>query len=272
MQKLKAFLEGYPLQKLAMAFKDLDSGREYLFAADESFHPASTFKVAVMLEAFHRAALGDLSLDASIPVVNSFTSLADGSSFSNLSLDDAETSLYTRVGGTESLRELVRLMIVRSSNLATNILIQLLGAEQVTAYLRQCGIEGVTVRRGPEDNAAFALGINNAATARGLMQMMALIGSGRVVSAGASREMEAILLGQEFNEGLPAGLPAGTPAAHKTGWNDRLYHDFGILRPADRAPYVLAVMTEGFQHQEEAHSCVAAVSRLVYEGPAGNQG
>ena len=69
--------------------------------------------------------------------------------------DDAEQTLYPRIGESESIGELTRLMIVRSSNLATNILMEKIGTQNVNDFIQALGIEGVTVRRGVEDNAAF---------------------------------------------------------------------------------------------------------------------
>jgi beta-lactamase class A len=157
------------------------------------------------------------------------------------------------------------LMIVWSSNLATNLLIQKVGAAQATAYLRGLGIEAVTILRGPEDNRAFARGMNNSATARGLMQMAKVIAEGKAVSPEASDEMIQIMRGQNYNEGIPVRLPPSVKVAHKTGWNDDLYHDFGIVLPQGRKPYALAVMTRGFVSESDAHACVAEISERVYK-------
>lgn len=252
---------------IAVAFEDLETGAEYYLNADEPLHPASTFKVHVMMEVFRQANGGLLSLDDHTPVINSFTSIADGSKFSLNVKDDAEQTLYFRIGETESIRELTRLMIVRSSNLATNILIEMVGAKKVDDFIRALGIEGVTVQRGVEDNAAFRLGMNNSATARGLTQTMSLIARRKVVSEQASQEMINILLGQEFNESIPALLPNSVKVAHKTGWNNDLYHDTAIVHPVDRKPYVLSIMTMGFaeDRESEAHQCMAEISRAICE-------
>ncbi|HEY2981262.1 MAG TPA: serine hydrolase [Anaerolineales bacterium] len=264
-QNLDALLAAHADRTVAVAFHDLPTGAEYFARADESLHPASTFKVAVMMEIFHQARAGLLSLDDEIPVINSFRSIADGSPFATIAEDDADTALYEQIGGTRSLRELVRLMIVRSSNLATNLVIQIAGAGRVTDYLQALGIQGVEILRGPEDNKAFALGKNNSASARGLMQMMKSIAGGRAVSPSASEQMLQILLQQQFNEGIPARLPPDTRVAHKTGWNADHYHDFGIIYPVSRQPYILAVMTSGFEHEQEAHTCVADISASLYK-------
>ena len=88
---------------IAVAVHDLETRREMLINADESFHPASTFKVHVMMEVFHQARQGRFSLDDPLAILNSFTSIADGSPFSLLEKDDAETTLYGRMGEKESI-------------------------------------------------------------------------------------------------------------------------------------------------------------------------
>jgi beta-lactamase class A len=252
---------------IAVAFQDLETGVEYFLNADHAFHPASTFKVHVMMEVFQQVNKGTFSLQDRLPIINSFTSIADGSKYSLDERDDAEQTLYPRIGETELLDELTRLMIVRSSNLATNILIEKVGAGNVNDLVHALGIEGVTIRRGVEDNAAFRLGMNNSATARGLTQTMDLIARKKVVSVQASEEMIKIMLGQEFNESIPALLPHSVKVAHKTGWTNDFYHDTGIVFPENRKPYVLSIMTRGFAEDKEndAHECMANISRLIYE-------
>ena len=267
MFNLGPILEGAKDKLIAVAFYDFETGAEYFLNADEALHPASTFKVHVMMEVFRQASEGLLSLEESVPILNSFSSIADGSKFSLDVRDDAEQTLYPRIGENESIQELTRLMIVRSSNLATNILLEVVGAKNVNVFIQTLGIQGVTVRRGVEDNAAFRLGMNNSATARGLTQTMKLIADGKVISKEASDNMIRIMLGQEFNESIPALLPPSVKVAHKTGWNDGLYHDTGIVYPVGRKPYALSIMTKGFteQQEREAHRCMATISKMIYE-------
>ncbi|MEO5888396.1 MAG: serine hydrolase, partial [Anaerolineales bacterium] len=191
----------------------------------------------------------------------------DGSKFSLDVKDDSETTLYQRLGESESILELTRLMIVRSSNLATNILIEKIGTQNVDAFIRALGIAGVTVLRGVEDKAAFRLGMNNSASARGLTQTMQLLAGGKVVSKRISEEMIEIMLKQEFNESIPAWLPKSARVAHKTGWTGDFYHDTGIVFPENQKPYALSIMTRGFAEDNEkaAHECMASISKMIYE-------
>ena len=265
---LTPILEGYKDQLIAVAFQDHETDADYTLNADEPIHPASTIKVHVMMEVFRQANEGLLSLDDRPPILNSFTSIADGSQYALEVRDDSERSLYRRLGELESIHELTRLMIVRSSNLATNLLIEKVGARNVNDFIRALGIEGVTVQRGVEDKAAFRKGMNNSATARGLAQTMDLIARKKAVSIEASEMMIDILLGQEFNESLPALLPNFVKVAHKTGWTGEVYHDTGIVYPPDRQPYILSIMTRGFPENDEnqAHACMAKISKAIYEG------
>lgn len=267
MTELEAFINEQANKTISVAVHDFETGEEILINPDEAYHPASTIKVHVMMEVFRQAEQGQLLLEDRLPIINSFTSIADGSQFSLDVNDDAEQTLYPRIGETEKILELTRLMIVRSSNLATNILLEKVGAEGVSNFIRALGIEGVKFIRGIEDNAAFRLGMNNSTTARGLTQTMELIAEKKVVSEQASETMIKILLGQEFNESIPALLPNPVKVAHKTGWTGNVFHDAGIVYAENRAPYAISIMTRGFAEDKaaEAHACMAKISQLVYE-------
>jgi beta-lactamase class A len=265
--ELETFIQEQQNKTISVAVYDFETGQEILIHPDEAYHPASTIKVHVMMEAFHQAEQELFTLEDHIPIVNSFTSIADGSKFSLYVDDDAEQTLYSRLGETESIAELTRLMIVRSSNLATNILLEKVGTKRVSDFIQALGIQGLKFIRGIEDNAAFRLGMNNIATARGLTQTMGLIAEKKVVSEAASETMIGILLGQEFNESIPALLPNTVKVGHKTGWNNDVYHDTGIVYPEGCKPYAISIMTRGFAEDKEAeaHACMATISKLIYE-------
>jgi beta-lactamase class A len=265
--ELEAFINEQRNKSISVAVHDFEAGEEILVNPDEPYHPASTIKVHVMMEVFRQAEQGRFALEERLPIVNSFTSIADGNKFSLDVNDDAEQTLYPRIGETETIAELTRLMIVRSSNLATNILLETVRAENVNNFIQALGIEGVKFIRGIEDNAAFRLGMNNSATARGLTQTMTLIAKKKVVSEQASEKMIEFLLGQEFNQSIPALLPNSVRVAHKTGWTGDVYHDTGIVYSENRKPYAVSVMTRGFAEDKEAeaHACMARISQLIYE-------
>lgn len=251
-------------ESVAVAFYDLANGETFLIKPDESFHAASTMKLPVMMEVYRQARAGRISLDAPVEVKNDFISIADGSRYSISHDSDSELSLYSKVGRTASVRELVRLMITSSSNLATNILIERVGAPRVMELMREAGARNIRVLRGVEDGKAYERGMNNTTTARDLMILLRLIAERRAVSAGASDEMIQILLGQKFREGIPSGLPAGVRVANKTGDISTANHDAAIVYPPGRKPYVLVVLTRGISDEKRAHRLIADISKVVY--------
>lgn len=263
-RKIEALIRASGAESVAVAFYDLAEGRTFFLKPDESFHAASTMKLPVMMEVYRQAREGKLSLDTPVRIKNDFISIADGSRYSISPDSDSELSLYSKMGRTATVRELVRLMITASSNLATNILIELVGAPRVMELMRATGARNIRVLRGVEDSKAYERGMNNTTTARDLMVLLRLIAERRAVSPAASDEMIQILLDQKFNEGIPSGLPPGVRVAHKTGDISTANHDAAIVYPPGRKPYVLIVLTRGVKGESRAHKLIADISRVVY--------
>lgn len=236
--------------------------RTILIDEEKVFHAASTMKVPVMIEAFRQAEEGRFSLDEPIAVTNSFKSIVDGSPYSMQVSEDSDGEVYKAIGSTLTVRQLVTAAITVSSNLATNILIEKLGAENVRKTVSRLGGDGMVVLRGVEDQKAFDKGLNNATTARALMALMAAIARGQAVSPAASRGMSDILRMQQFNDAIPAGLPADVPVGHKTGNITRIHHDAAIVYA--EKPYVLVVLTRGIADQKTSGALIAAISRVIY--------
>lgn len=261
---LNGLIKKCAVAEVGLTAHRLGSGEEIFINPDMSFHPASTMKICVMLEVFHQARQGMFSLNGSIPIKNKFISIADGSSYSLSPDDDSETELYHHIGERMTVREVLRSMITVSSNLATNILIELVTPEQTTNFMRELGAEGLIVRRGVEDNTAFRLGLNNSITARGFKQILVKLARKEVLSPEDSKEMIDILAGQQFNEMIPARLPADVRVAHKTGWTGEYYHDVGIVYPPDAGEFILVILTKGFQKETDAHPFIASLAETIY--------
>ena len=270
-KKIEELTRASGAEAVGVAFHDLATGGEVLINPDESFHAASTMKVPVMMEIYRQAAQGKFSLDDPIPVKNDFLSIADGSHYSVSVADDSEPSLYKKVGQTETIRELMRLMIISSSNLATNILIERVTAPRVMDLMRNIGANRIRVLRGVEDSKAYERGMNNTTTARDLMIVFRRIAERRAMSEKASDEMVKVMLDQQFNEGIPAGLPQTARVAHKTGSITKVNHDAAIIFLPNRKPYVLVVLTRGIQDEKRAHKLIADISRVIYESAVGMQ-
>ena len=251
--------------QVGLAAQRIATGEEILIEPDASFHPASTMKICVMMEVFRQARRAVFSLNEPLLIKNEFASIVDGSPYSLSMEDDSEQDLYARLGQRLPIRDLVKRMITVSSNLATNLLIERVSAEKTMEFMRELGAEGVIVRRGVEDGKAYHLGLNNTATARGLMQLLVSLAKNTVVSPEDSEAMIEIMLQQKFSEMIPAGLPTGVRVAHKTGWNNDLYHDAGIVYPPGTGPFVLVILTRGIGNDEQAHALIASLAKSIYD-------
>jgi beta-lactamase class A len=155
-------------------------------------------------------------------------------------------------------------MIVRSSNLATNVLIALVGADRANAAAHALGATRIRVLRGVEDNKAYAAGLNNTTTSADLAVLLQRVERGDALGPEGARLMKDVLLRQEFNDAIPAGVPPGTPVAHKTGWITGTLHDAALVYPPGRAPYVLVVLTRKIPSEATARQLIVDVSRLVW--------
>lgn len=249
--------------EVAVAWRPLDAkpGEELLLNVDERFHAASTMKVPVMIELFRQVDRGTRRLDDTVLVTNRFTSIQDGSPYELSASEDSDGEIYKAMGRNLTYRQLIEAAITVSSNLATNILIEHLGAKNVQATVDAMGASGMQVLRGVEDQKAFDAGKNNTTTARGLLTLFEAIGHGKAVNAAASAQMLEILKRQQFREGIPAGVAPGTPVAHKTGSITRIRHDAGIVY--SKRPYVLVVLVRGIQDGKIADALIADISRVV---------
>ena len=261
-------LAAHPGQTIAVAYYDVDTGATLLRNEREVFHAASTMKVPVMFGVLESVTRGELALDQPVLVKNDFVSIFDGTHYALEAREDSDPSLYDAVGTSLPLEELMRRMIVRSSNLSTNLVIERIGAPRVMELMRRIGANDIRVLRGVEDDKAYHAGMNNTTTAYDLMLIFRALAEHRVVSPAASDRMIEILLGQEHNDGIPAGLPHGYRIAHKTGSITEISHDAGLVIEPDGNRYVLVVLTRGFKKDRDADHAIAAIARAVHRARA----
>ncbi len=257
--------------KVAVACYDYETETGFRHRGDDWFHAASTIKLPVLVGVFAAIADGDPELDSRIHVRNRFFSAVDAAPYRIQPGRDANSTVHSFIGKTMKVRDLAHHMIVTSSNLATNLLVDVVGLERLQAVLERMGVEGVRLRRGVEDERAFEEGINNEVTASGLVQVLRLVGEEKAISKEASDRMLEILHQQEFRSGIPAGLPDDARVANKTGEISTVAHDTGLVYlPGNRKPYALAILSEWDPTQTSGRRDVLArISRAVHEHLAG---
>jgi len=267
-EELERLRDESKARAIAIALHDLESGLRFSLRGDRWFHAASTIKVAVLLALFRAADHGRLRMDDSLHVRNRFFSAADGLPFHLNRDSDAMPELYEAIGRTAKISALAEGMISSSSNLATNLLLDFLGVEYARNVLRDAHVDGVELRRGVEDHAAHEKGINNEATADGLLTLLSGV-RGDFLTSESKEQAISILLQQRFNSMLPAGLPAHAAVAHKTGEISTACHDVGIVYLPEREPYIAVILTEFDSEADGRRETVAAISEAIYRAVMG---
>lgn len=250
----------------AAALKIFDEKPVSIFINEkEIFHAASTMKTPIMIEVFKQAAEGRFSLDDSVVVKNEFKSIVDSSAYSMDLNEDSGEELYRFIGKKKTIRELVHDMIKVSSNLATNILIDIVSAKSVMKTMKEIGADDIQVLRGVEDIKAFRQGLNNTTTAYDLMLVYENLAKKKFISEEASDEMIEILSEQKHKDRIPAKLPSNIKVAHKTGWITGVGHDSGIIFLPDGRKYVLVLLSKNVKDDEAMKSAQADVSKIIFD-------
>ena len=249
----------------ALAYKNLASGEEIMINENENFHAASTMKTPVMIELYKQAEAEVFNLEDSILVKDEFYSIVDSSIYKMDIGQDSEARLYEKVGKSLPIRELMYEMITMSSNLATNILIDLVDARKVTNTMKDLGAKDINVLRGVEDLKAFDKGLSNTTTAHDLLAIYEQLASGNIVSKEANKEMIAVLTAQHFNDIIPLNLPKDITVAHKTGSITGVHHDSGIVYLPNGNNYVLVLLSKEMKDFDKGTAMLAQVSKLIYD-------
>jgi beta-lactamase class A len=265
-QEIEKIEQDSGAKAIAVALHDTETGFELHYKADRWFHAASTIKVPILLGVFAAIDRGDLLPHSRVHVRNRFLSVVEDIPFRVESGRDANSAVHNAIGKMMRVDELAYHMITTSSNLATNLLLGVIGSKAINETLKGLKVDdGIELERGVEDELAFEKGINNMVTADGLLRILVLLCQGKAFSPALSRRMMDILHGQEFNQGIPARLPKGARVAHKTGEISTVAHDAGVIYLPKRKPYVLVVLTEWDPAGSGRSRTIASISHTIYE-------
>lgn len=243
-------------------FGPLAGPARYAYAEHQRHYAASTMKVGVMVAAWR--AVPDL--DRPVHVHNEHRCATGNGTFGNDPDEDGDPEVWEAMGTQVPLRWLIRRMIVRSSNLATNLV---LGAmdndfEAVNRVWRDAGAAHAHTDRGIEDAAARDAGVTNEVTAADLCLLMGALAGGRLAGPSQTGEMLDILCAQQWRDDLTLGLPDGTRAAVKNGWITGVRHSAAAVFPDDAPPYALAVCTTGQLPDAQACALLARVAEASW--------
>src|SRR3954463_1820858 len=164
---------------IAVAAYDFEHHTTWSLNASRWFHAASTIKVPVLLAVYEAIEQHRFEPYSRVHVRNRFLGLVDGRPFRVGPESDANAAVHAALGRMLTVHELAEHMIVTSSNLATNLLLDLVGIDAARASLARLHVGGIDLRRGVKDGVAWESGLNNRVPAAGLLDALRLIEEGK---------------------------------------------------------------------------------------------
>lgn len=252
--------------------RNLDTGAAFGWRENERVRTASTIKLPVMAAVFAHVRAGKARWEEQITLREQ--DKVSGSGILR------ELSHGVRL----PLRDLVRLMIVVSDNTATNLVLDRISADAVNDFLDTLGLrqtrslrkvrgDGADLkapsgwsRAGLQaENRRFGLGVS---TPREMVELLALLDQGKVVSPEDSREMLAILERQQFKDGIGRKL-AAYRVASKSGALDALRSDVGIVT-MPHGKVAMAITVDGMKQVDYTEDnpgllLIARLARLLVD-------
>jgi len=207
-----------------------DAAAPELHNPDLPLIAASVIKVPIMVTAFSDMARGALDPDEVVEIRPEMKKPSCGA------------LTYMHDGLRVTVMDLITLMIILSDNTATNIMIDRLTPAHVNDTMAALGIPGLCLRRRLFEPELSARGIQNTVTARGVGTLLERMARGELLGREDDDRMLKILLDQRLNGKLPFYLHSeGVRCAHKTGEDDGITHDAGVVYA--EKPFVIVLLS-----------------------------
>ena len=237
--------------KVGFYYEDLASGESFGVNDNEGYIAASVIKIPVLVEAYRQFEQKVVSQD-------DFLEIRDEDR-----VPSCGAAAYLHAGTRLTLKDLCRLMIIISDNMATNLLIKKLGMEDINRTIADLGLKKTRLKRLLFDSNAESKGKQNYITPREIALLLKLMREGKLVSSEASAEMLEILKHQEINHKIPSMLPDDVCVAHKTGEDDGITHDAGIVYAA--RPFILCFASNNTD-VPQTEQFIRTSARMIYDG------
>lgn len=212
-------LKGLP-GRISFYYRNLTTGEEFSYNPHEKLMAASVIKLYIMAEAFRRIESGSLDPQQLISMKEKDYVPSCGA------------VAYLHEGLEVTILDLITLMIIFSDNTATNVLIDLMGIDEINEGIQSLGFHNAHLRRKMFDLEKSRQGIQNLITAEETGLFFQKLYEKTLVSETASQKMLDILKHQQLNGKIPFYLKAleeEPEIAHKTGEDTGITHDVGIV-------------------------------------------
>jgi beta-lactamase class A len=232
---------------------------------DVRHYSASIMKLPILIAVHRLAERGRIDLGRDVTVHNDFESRLPGRRFSLDPEEDSDPETWAALGTAVRLEELVHRMVTVSGNLATDLVLDEVGTDEVASVLADAGCSArTTIVRGIEDYPARDAGIDNLITADDMARLVVALAEGRLAGADASAACEQTLRQQEYRNGIPAGLPDDVVVGNETGWISSVNHDVALVRAPGLPPVGLAVLVSAPGTEEEREAGIARIAAAAW--------
>ena len=237
---------------------DLKGDYGYGIRPDESFFGASVLKIPVMVAVYRRIESGEISPSTSVRITPADWAAGAG------------TLQYEYAGTPHTVGEYLWRMMLRSDNVATNVLTRVAGGrEKVNEVARSMGAEDTLLYQKLSSERAVVPSLGNRTTPRDMTAMLESIYDGRAAGPESCQKMVALMRQNTVEQWLTDGIPENVEVAHKAGWLYKVYDEVAIVYHEDR-PYAVAILAKyGPKEVDKGEDLVKKVSGHVWETQSG---
>lgn len=236
---------------VSVAVRDIRNAFDFSFVEDAKVYSASTIKIAVLVEAVKRLSEGKVTLDTEFTLADDRT-------------PGSGVLRYMHGGMKLTFHDAMVLMIITSDNHATNMLIDFLTPEAITATMRGFGYKSTEVQRRIFDYEAMDRGLFNWIAAGEIADLSKRIYT-KTAIGGEWDELALKIMGWNLDkERLRLLLPEDARIANKPGEQENTMHDGGVIWTDDFV-YSICIASHGWQCRSDAFMTIAKISRLVYD-------
>lgn len=228
-------------------YKNLVTGLTFGLREEEAYLAASVIKFPLYLHILAEAEKGNLSLNEKLHISEADKMPGCGA----LKLMTGELDV--------DIAALCRLMITISDNTATNVLIRRCGMDAVNEGFRKMGLEKTVLRRYLFDSEASARGLENTISPKKMGSLLETLYFKNYVNQTVSEAALDTLLGQQVCHKLEGKLCGSVDVAHKTGEDENLSNDVGIVFAKE--PFILCFAG----HDTDVYPWEDLIRRAAYD-------
>ncbi|MTI65510.1 MAG: serine hydrolase [Firmicutes bacterium] len=236
--------------KYSFVVKNLKTDNYYSYNENKVVPSASLIKIPIMAEVLNQVKKGELSLEQKI-IINED--------------EKVEFSIITLLDKKEySLLDIIKLMIVYSDNTATNILIDLVGMDNVNRLIEDIGLKNTIINRKMMDFKARKEGKENYTNASDMEKLLKYLYDGKLIDKYFSDLMIEIMIKQTDQSMMASFIPDEVKIARKTGELENLDHDIGIVYYKDRE-YIFVALTWNAVSNNYARDTLGRISKITFD-------